>query len=67
MCIRDRYNAIRNYLTKKNQDDLKKNKLKMNFSCNTLAAGWDKNKESSNLCTIFKDEEENLYLSLIHI
>lgn len=60
------YNAIRNYLTKKNQDDLKKNKLKMNFSCNTLAAGWDKNKESSNLCTIFKDEEENLYLGVIN-
>ncbi len=60
------YNAIRNYLTKKSQEDLKKNKLKMNFSCTTLAAGWDKNKESSNLCTIFKDKKENLYLGVIN-
>jgi len=32
--------ALRNFLTKKPQDDLKENKLKLNFNCPYLLGGW---------------------------
>lgn len=43
------YNKIRNYVTQK---PYSQEKFKLNFSTETLAAGWDINKETSNLCTI---------------
>lgn len=58
------YDAIRNYLTKKKQDNI--NKLKLNFLNSGLASGWDINKESDNLCVMLKDQEENLYLGVIN-
>lgn len=43
------YNKIRNYVTQK---PYSQEKFKLNFSTETLAAGWDVNKEAVNLCTI---------------
>lgn len=59
------YDATRNFLTKKPQDDAKKNKLKLNFGQSTLASGWDMNKESDNLCVIFRDRDEKYFLGII--
>ena len=38
------YDAVRNYLTKKPQDDAKKNKLKLNFFNPNLLGGWRRKK-----------------------
>lgn len=59
------YDAVRNFLTKKPQDDAKENKLKLNFGNSTLASGWDVNKEPDNYCVIFKDPEGNKFLGVI--
>lgn len=59
------YDALRNFLIKKPQDDIKKNKLKMNFENSTLAKGWDANKEPDNYCTILHDEKGSQYLAII--
>jgi len=53
-----RYDLVRNYLTRKPQDDAKENKLKLNFENSTLAGGWDVNKESDNSCIILREGEE---------
>lgn len=45
---------IRNYLTKKPQDDVKENKLKLNFGNPTLMKGWDLNKEPDNTTVILR-------------
>lgn len=45
----DWYDAVRNYLTKKPQDDAKKNKLKLNFDYGNLLNGFvDSHSESDN-------------------
>jgi len=59
------YDALRNYLTKKPQDDIKKNKLKLNFENSTLADGWDVNKESDNFCIILQNELGRRYLAIL--
>lgn len=59
------YDALRNYLTKKPQDDAKKNKLKLNFESYTLAGGWDVNKELANICVILKDKDDKKYLAIM--
>lgn len=59
------YDAVRNYLTKKPQDEMKDNKLKLNFQNSTLAGGWDINKEPDNFCVLFLDEEGNQFLGII--
>ena len=48
------YDLIRNYLTKKPQDDVKENKLKLNFDNETLMDGWDMNKEHDNTTVILR-------------
>lgn len=53
------YDLIRNYLTKKPQDDVKENKLKLNFGNSTLMNGWDMNKERDNTAVIIR--RNNLY------
>lgn len=58
--------ALRNFLTKKPQDDAKENKLKLNFSNPSLAGGWDVNKEKDNHCVIFQDNNGKLYLGIIN-
>ncbi len=44
------YNQTRNYLTKK---PYSVEKYKLNFENQTLADGWDKNKERDNACVLF--------------
>lgn len=51
--IVQKYNLLRNYLTKKPFSD---EKWKLNFENPTLADGWDKNKESDNSAVILKKE-----------
>lgn len=58
------YDSIRNFLTKKPQDDAKKNKLKLNFENSSLAGGWDVNKESDNSCVLLQDASERIYLAI---
>lgn len=48
------YDLIRNYLTKKPQDDVKENKMKLNFDNPTLMEGWDLNKEPNNTSVILR-------------
>ena len=48
------YDLVRNYLTKKPQDDVKGNKLKLNFDNPTLMDGWDMNKEQANTTVIMR-------------
>lgn len=59
------YDALRNYLTKKPQDEAKKNKLKLNFENSTLAAGWDVNKEPNNYCVLLQNPERRHFLAII--
>lgn len=57
------YDAVRNYLTKKPQDEI--NKLKLNFKNASLADGWDENKEKDNSCTILREESGRQYLAVM--
>ena len=59
------YDLTRNFLTKKPQDDAKKNKLKLNFENSTLAGGWDVNKEPNNFCVIFRNDQKEYFLGVI--
>ena len=59
-----RYDLVRNYLTKRPQDDTKENKLKLNFQNSKLAGGWDVNKESANSCVILR-EGEKIFLAVV--
>lgn len=56
------YNLFRNYLTKKPYST---NKWKLNFENQTLADGWDKNKEKDNAAVIFR-KDGRYYLGIIH-
>ena len=55
--------ALRNFLTKRPQDDAKENKLKLNFENGSLLKGWDKDLESQRKSIILKDL--NYYYLLI--
>ncbi len=59
------YDALRNYLTKKPQDDVKENKLKLNFENSVLASGWDINKEPENFCIILENSEKKKFLAIV--
>lgn len=61
----DWYDATRNYLTKKTEEDVKKGKLKLNFENSTLAAGWDVNKETDNHSVIFRNAAGKYFLGII--
>jgi IS605 OrfB family transposase len=56
------YNKVRNYLTGKVYSE---EKFKLNFENATLLDGWDENKESANLCVMFR-EEESFYLGIMN-
>lgn len=60
------YDALRNYLTKKPQDDAKNNKLKLNFKNASLLDGWDVNKEASNLCVVLQNTNGNQLLAVLN-
>jgi len=56
------YNALRNYLTKKPYST---DKWVLNFDIQTLADGWDKNKEKENGAVIFR-KDGRYYLGIMH-
>ena len=58
------YDLIRNYLTKKPQDDAKENKLKLNFGNPSLLDGWSDGQEKKKAATILKYDNE-LYLCIL--
>ncbi|MDD4122689.1 MAG: hypothetical protein PHO23_00100 [Candidatus Pacebacteria bacterium] len=55
------YNAIKNFLTKKENQE---NKIKLNFDCGTLLSGFDKNKEKDNLGIILR-KKQKYYLGIL--
>lgn len=58
------YDLIRNYLTKKPQDDAKENKLKLNFNNSQLLAGWSDGQEKTKAATLLKCDN-GLYLCIL--
>lgn len=58
------YDLIRNYLTKKPQDDAKENKLKLNFGKEKLLGGWSDGQEKVKAATLLKRENE-MYLCIL--
>lgn len=58
------YDALRNYLTKKPQDDVKENKLKLNFENSSLLKGWDKDLENQRKSIILRDNN-SYYLVIL--
>ncbi|MBM3258062.1 MAG: hypothetical protein FJZ05_02535, partial [Candidatus Nealsonbacteria bacterium] len=52
------YDAVRNYLTKKPQEDAKKNKLKLNFENPILLGGWSDGEESSKGAVLLKNNNK---------
>lgn len=58
------YDLIRNYLTKKPQDDAKENKLKLNFGTSSLLGGWSDGQEINKAATILKHDDK-LYLCIL--
>ncbi|MDR2789934.1 MAG: type V CRISPR-associated protein Cas12a/Cpf1 [Campylobacteraceae bacterium] len=58
------YDIIRNYLTKKPQDDAKKNKLKLNFDCSVLLGGFSDGQEKNKRAIILKNESK-YYLGIL--
>lgn len=58
------YDLVRNYLTKKPQDDVKNNMLKLNFGSSSLLRGWSDGQEKIKIATILK-YENFLYLCIL--
>ncbi|MBI5682530.1 MAG: hypothetical protein HZC45_05120, partial [Deltaproteobacteria bacterium] len=54
----DWYDAVRNYLTKKPQDDAKKNKLKLNFENPILLGGWSDGQEKNKGSVLLKNNNK---------
>lgn len=52
------YDAVRNYLTKKPQDDVKDNMLKLNFGSSSLLGGWSDGQEKIKISTILKHNKD---------
>lgn len=50
----DWYDLVRNYLSKKPQDDAKKNKLKLNFENSSLLGGWSDGQEKNKGAVLLK-------------
>ena len=58
------YDAVRNYLTKKPQDDAKKNKLKLNFFNPNLLGGWSDGEEKNKGAVLLKNGHKH-YVGLL--
>lgn len=58
------YDLVRNYLTKKPQDDVKENKLKLNFDNPILLGGWSDGQEKVKSATLLKYMNE-MYLCIL--
>lgn len=52
------YDAVRNYLTKKPQDDVKENMLKLNFGSSSLLGGWSDGQEKIKIATLLKHDKD---------
>jgi len=48
------YDALRNFLTRRPQDDAKENKLKLNFENGSLLGGWSDGQEKSKASVLLK-------------
>lgn len=59
------YDLVRNYLTKKPQDDIKKNKLKLNFKNPNLVGGWSDGEEK-NKGTVLLKNEKKYYIGILN-
>ena len=59
------YDLVRNYLTKKPQDDVKENTLKLNFDSSSFLkeSGWDKDYSKNGAFIVIRDN--NYYLVVI--
>lgn len=60
----DWYDLIRNYLTKKPQDAVKNNQLKLNFGCSQLLKGWSDGYEKQKRSTLLRKDNE-MYLCIL--
>lgn len=58
------YDLIRNYLTKKPQDDAKENMLKLNFGTSSLLGGWSDGQEKTKAATLLRCNNE-MYLCIL--
>lgn len=50
------YGAVRNYIQRLPQDEVKSNKLKLNFNSSSLLRGWSVGEEQKKLSMILKNE-----------
>ncbi len=50
------YDEVRNYLLKSPQDEVKENKLKLNFNSSSLLKGWSIGEERTKLSLLLKNE-----------
>jgi CRISPR-associated protein Cpf1 len=53
------YDLVRNYLTKKPQDQAKENKLKLNFGNGSLLGGWSDGQEKVKGAVLLKNENRH--------
>ena len=58
------YDLIRSYLTKRPQDDVKENSLRLNFGSSCFLRGWSNGYEKTKLGTILKKGNQ-LYLCIL--
>ena len=58
------YDLIRNYLTKKPQEDAKENMLKLNFGTSSLLGGWSDGQEKTKAATLLKHDNK-IYLCVL--
>lgn len=58
------YDLVRNYLTKKPQDDVKEKKLKLNFGTSSLLGGWSDGQEKIKAAILLKYDNE-MYLCIL--
>ncbi|MBD5404692.1 MAG: type V CRISPR-associated protein Cas12a/Cpf1, partial [Treponema sp.] len=58
------YDIVRNYLTKKPQDDVKNSMLKLNFGSSSLLGGWSDGQEKVKIATLLK-YDGSLFLCIL--
>lgn len=58
------YDIVRNYLTKKPQDDVKNSMLKLNFGSSSLLGGWSDGQEKVKIVTLLK-YDGSLFLCIL--
>jgi len=61
----DWYDLVRNYLSKRPQDDAKKNKLKLNFENSSLLGGWSDGQEKNKGAVLLKNNNK-YYIGILN-